>query len=111
MFRVARPDMKVPLGWYFDSCFGHWNRRSFASHLSAVFSFLSSPQDGAVHEEQRDESHLDPEDAGIEHAVEIGGQHQDAAEDDERQRSDYHAMGRVQDVEWRGPVRISFSWS
>ena len=38
MFRVALPDMKVPFGWYFDSCFGHWKRLSFGSHFSAVFS-------------------------------------------------------------------------
>ena len=29
MFRVARPDVNVPFGWYFDSCFGHWKRMSF----------------------------------------------------------------------------------
>ena len=37
MFRVARPEMNVPSGLYFDSCFGHWNRWSLARQRSAVF--------------------------------------------------------------------------
>ena len=29
MPRVAWPGMNVPSGWYFESCFGHWNRPAF----------------------------------------------------------------------------------
>ena len=38
MLRVARPEMKVPYGWYLDWCRGHWKRESCCRHLSAVFS-------------------------------------------------------------------------